>query len=140
MNFGDFTDTNFIIFFATILLLGLVIAAVILIFVLSVRGDEKFQEQIDYESTTTRIYIVDVKKNNIIQLNKSDLGNTVTYDLFSFYTSFHPNDAEKVKNWIFQICVDPKSAGEYLEADIILNNRKKIYPTIILLLVYNRQT
>ena len=140
MNFGDFTDTNFIIFFATILLLGLVIAAVILIFVLSVRGDEKFQEQIDYESTTTRIYIVDVKKNNIIQLNKSDLGNTVTYDLFSFYTSFHPNDAEKVKNWIFQICVDPKSAGEYLEADIILNNSKKLCFTLLRLLEYNPQT
>ena len=80
MNFGDFKDTNFVIFLTTIILLVVVIVAVSIIFALSVSGDEKFKQQVDYESTTTRIYIIDVKKNNIVQLNKSDLGNNITYD------------------------------------------------------------
>ena len=139
MKLGDFTDTNFIIFFAIIVLLLLVIISIVVLYIVSVYKDRKFKEQVDYESTTTRIYIIDVKKNKIIQLNKSDLGNKIVYDLFSFYTSFHPNDAERVKNWVFQICIDPKTAGEYLEADILLNNNKKLCFTLLRLLEYNPQ-
>lgn len=140
MKFGDFTDTNFVIFFSIIIALVVLISLVILFFAISVKNDADFEKQVDYESTTTRIYIIDVKKNKIVQLNKSDMGNKVTYDLFSFYTSFHPNDSERVKNWIFQICVNPKTAGEYLEADILLNNSKKLCFTLLRLLDYNPQT
>jgi EAL domain-containing protein (putative c-di-GMP-specific phosphodiesterase class I) len=140
MEFGNFSDQNFIIFFSVIVLLVVVIALVITFFIISVQNDNKFQKQVDYESTTTRIYIIDVKKNKIIQLNKSDMGNKIVYDLFSFYTSFHPNDSERVKNWIFQICVNPKSVDEYLEADILLNNNKKLCFTLLRLLDYNAQT
>lgn len=140
MKFGDFTDTNFVIFFSIIIALVVLISLVILFFAISVKNDADFEKQVDYESTTTRIYIIDVKKNNIVQLNKSDMGNKITYDLFSFYTSFHPNDSERVKNWIFQICVNPKTAGEYLEADILLNNSKKLCFTLLRLLDYNPQT
>ncbi len=140
MKFGDFTDTNFVIFFSIIIALVVLISLVILFFAISVKNDRDFEKQVDYESTTTRIYIIDVKKNKIVQLNKSDMGNKITYDLFSFYTSFHPNDSERVKNWIFQICVNPKTAGEYLEADILLNNSKKLCFTLLRLLDYNPQT
>ncbi len=140
MEFGNFSDKNFLIFFSLIILLVLVIAAVITFFVVSIENDKKFERQVDYESTTTRIYIIDVKKNKIIQLNKSDMGNKIVYDLFSFYTSFHPNDSERVKNWIFQICVNPKSVDEYLEADILLNNNKKLCFTLLRLLDYNPQS
>ena len=140
MKFGDFTDTNFVIFFSIIIALVVLIILVILFFAISVKNDRNFEKQVDYESTTTRIYIIDVKKNKIVQLNKSDMGNKITYDLFSFYTSFHPNDSERVKNWIFQICVNPKTAGEYLEADILLNNSKKLCFTLLRLLDYNPQT
>ena len=140
MKFGDFTDINFIIFFTIVLLLVVAIAVVITMYAISVHNDAKFKESVDYESTTTRIYIIDVNKNKIVQLNKSDMGSKVTYDLFSFYTSFHPNDSERVKNWIFQICVNPKTAGEYLEADILLNNNKKLCFTLLRLLEYNNQT
>ena len=140
MKFGDFTNTNFVIFFSIIIALVVLIILVILFFAISVKNDRNFEKQVDYESTTTRIYIIDVKKNKIVQLNKSDMGNKITYDLFSFYTSFHPNDSERVKNWIFQICVNPKTAGEYLEADILLNNSKKLCFTLLRLLDYNPQT
>ncbi len=139
MKFGDFTDTNFIIFFSILLLVVILIAVVSTLFGISIHNDRVFREQVDYESTTTRIYIVDVKKNKIVQLNKSDMGNKITYDLFSFYTSFHPEDSERVKNWIFQICVNPKTAGEYLEADILLNNKRLCF-TLLRLLDYNSES
>ena len=88
MKLGDFSDQSFVIFFSLIIALSLLIVVVVVFFILSIENDKKFHEQVDYESTTTRIYIIDVKKNKIVQLNKSDMGNKITYDLFSFYTSF----------------------------------------------------
>ncbi len=140
MKFGDFSDINFIIFFTIMVVLFIALLTIVLIFSISVRSDRRFRERVDYESTTTRIYIIDVKKNKIVQLNKSDMSHKITYDLYSFYSSFHPNDSEKVKNWIFQICVDPKSAGEYLEADVLINGSRKVYFSLLRLLEYKPES
>ena len=137
MKFGDFTDINFITLFVVIIVLFVAIVVIGTLYFLSLHNDYKFRQQVDYESTTTRIYVIDVKRNNIVQLNKSDMGSKIVYDLFTFYSSFHPNDSERVKNWIFQICVDPKAAGEYLEADILMNNNRKLCFTLLRLLEYN---
>ena len=137
MRLGDFTDVNFIIFLVVIIVLGVSLAVIIFLYVLRVYSDDKFKLQVDYESTTTRIYIVDVKNNKIVQLNKSDIANKVTCDLFSFYTSFHPNDSDRVKDWIYRICVDYKNADEYLEADISLDSNKRFSFALLRLLSYN---
>ena len=136
MKLGDFTDINFIFFFALIITFGVLIAMVILFFVLSHRSESNFKKQVNYESTTTRIFVIDVKKNKFVQFNKSDIGNKITDDLFTFYSSFHPNDIERVKNWIFQICTNPKDAPEYLEADVLTNKNKGFCFSLLRLVDY----
>ena len=136
MKLGDFTDPNFIIFFVLILTFAAVLGLVIFFFVISLLNENEFQKQINYESTTTRIFVIDVKKNKFIQFNKSDIGNKVTDDLFTFYSGFHPNDIERVKNWIFQICTDPNNAPEYLEADILMNKNKGFCFSLLRLVDY----
>ncbi len=71
--------------------------------------------------------------------NKSDISNKKTADLFSFYSSFHPNDVEKVKSWIFDICVNPDEVNEYLEADVLINKTNKVCFSLLRLLEYNRE-
>ncbi len=136
MKLGDFTDISFVIFFVLILLFAIVLGVVILFFVISLYNENEFHKQINYESTTTRIFVIDVKKNKFIQFNKSDIGNKVTDDLFTFYSGFHPNDIERVKNWIFQICTDPNNAPEYLEADILMNKNKGFCFSLLRLVDY----
>ena len=136
MKLGDFTDPNFIIFFVLILTFAVVLGLVIFFFVVSLLDENEFQKQINYESTTTRIFVIDVKKNKFVQFNKSDIGNKVTDDLFTFYSGFHPNDIERVKNWIFQICTDPNNAPEYLEADILMNKNKGFCFSLLRLVDY----
>lgn len=134
----NFIQEHLYIYIAIFVLLGLAVVLVTFFFIYSSLNEKKFKEQIDYESTTTRIYVVDVKQNKIVSLNKSDMSNKETFDLFSFYNNFHPNDVERVKNWIFQICVSPKDAGEYLEADVIVNHSsKKTYFSLLRLIGYN---
>ena len=139
MKLGDFTDINFIIFFILIITFGVLIGLVILFFILAHKDEANFQKQVNYESTTTRIFVIDVKKNKFVQFNKSDIGNKTTDDLFTFYSSFHPNDIERVKNWIFQICTNPKEAPEYLEADVLTNKNKGICFSLLRLVDYKSE-
>ena len=126
MRFGDFTDYRFIIFFVTLIIIGVLLALVVTFYAIGESNERKFKKQISYESTTTRIFIIDVKKNRYVVFNKSDISNKKTADLFSFYSSFHPNDVERVKSWIFDICVSPDNVNEYLEADVLINKTNKV--------------
>ena len=60
MKLGDFTDINFIIFFVLIIVLGLLLSLVIMFFVIAHVNENRFYRQINYESTTTRIFVIDV--------------------------------------------------------------------------------
>ena len=133
MRFGDFTDVSFIIFFIVMFAISAVIVATTIFFVVSQINETKFKKSLDYESTTTKIYIIDAKKNRIVAFNKSDMSHKEETDLVSFYNTFHPNDVEKVKNWVFQIMVGQENKDEYLEADVIGPNRKPYFSLLHLL-------
>ena len=139
MRFGDFTDVNFIIFFSLMLLFLAALIVVLVFYAIYKNGESNFQKQIAYESTTTRIFIIDVKKNKYVVFNKSDISSKHSADLFSFYSSFHPNDIERVKNWIFDICVHPEETPEYLEADVIINNTHRVCFSLLRLLEYKQE-
>ena len=139
MRLGDFTDYRFIIFFVSLIVIALLLTLVITYYAIGAHNERKFNKQISYESTTTRIFIIDVKKNKYVVFNKSDISNKKTADLFSFYSSFHPNDVEKVKSWIFDICVNPDEVNEYLEADVLINKTNKVCFSLLRLLEYNRE-
>ena len=136
MRLGDFTDINFIIFLVLIITFGVLLTVVIILYAIHVAGERSFTKQVQYESTTTRIFIIDVKKNKYVMFNKSDISTKTTNDLFSFYSSFHPNDIERVKSWIFDICTRKPDTPEYLEADVIINNTHRICFSLLRLLDY----
>ena len=136
MRLGDITDINFIIFLVLIITFGVLLTVVIILYAIHVAGERRFTKQVQYESTTTRIFIIDVKKNKYVMFNKSDISNKTTNDLFSFYSSFHPNDIERVKSWIFDICTRKPDTPEYLEADVIINNIHRICFSLLRLLDY----
>ena len=139
MRLGDFTDYRFVIFFVSMLVLAVLLAVVISFYAIGEHNERNFKKQVSYESTTTRIFIIDVKKNKYVVFNKSDISNKKTAELFSFYSSFHPNDVERVKNWIFEICVSPNDVNEYLEADVLINKTNKVCFSLLRLLDYNRE-
>lgn len=99
--------------------------------------NKKYRQRILDESNTTRIFIIDVKKNVVTYFNRSDIRHKKTMDLAGFYQKFHPNDVEKVKNWIFAICMDAKTSIQYLEADVLVNRGKSSYFSLLKLLKYD---
>ena len=95
------------------------------------KRDKGYDNRIQAESTTLRIYIIDPKNNSVVYFNRSDLRNKRRIDINTFYSHFHINDIDKVKSWIFDICTDYKNADKYVEADVLLNHGRSTYFSLL---------
>ena len=139
MQWWNFQDQQFLTFF--IIIVSIIILA--LIFVISFSVNQKiysnYLKKIEEESHSTRIYIINIKRNTVAFFNRSDMRNKRTMDLMGFYSHFHENDIEKLKNWILNISIDPKQVDQYLEVDVLVDKARTTYYSILKLLKYNRE-
>ncbi len=139
MQWWNFQDKEFLIFFIIVV----VVLVLLLVFIISFSVNQtiyaSYVNKIKEESNSTRIYTIDIKKNRVTHFNRSNLREKKSMDLLGFYSHFHPNDVEKVKNWILQISIDPKQVEQYLEVDVLLEKSKVTYYSILKLLKYNRE-
>ena len=138
MKWFNFSDRSFVIFFFIMVSLLVLLSIFIVTALISSSFYSKRKRKIGSESNTLRIYIINVKRNEVTFFSRSNLKNKYTMDLSDFYDRFHPNDAEKVKNWIFSICVDVKSAEQYLEADALIEKDKNPYFSLLKLVKYDQ--
>ena len=137
MKWFDFNDPIFVIFVIIASLLGLFLTFIIISAAISSKRDYGYVERMKAESTTLRIYTIDVKNNAVTYFNRSDLKDKRRIDLNTFYSHFHINDIDKIKAWIFSICTDYKTADKYLEADVLVNHGKFTYFSLLKLLKYD---
>ena len=139
MEWWNFQNKEFLIFFIIIVVIVVAVFAFSLSFSIYQKFYLNYRNKIKAESNSTRIYIINIKKNTVTFFNRADLRRKKTMDLLGFYSHFHPNDVEKVKNWILSISIDPKQVEQYLEVDVLLNKNKTTYYSILKLLKYNRE-
>ena len=131
MKWFDFTDIKFVLFFIIIVVVVAFLAFMIVSVSISFNKDHKYIERMKAESTTLRIYIIDVKNNSVTYFNRSDLRDKRQTDLNAFYSHFHTNDIDKIKAWIFDICTNFQTADKYVEADILVNHGKQTYYSLL---------
>ena len=136
MKWWDFSDIAFVSFFTIILILVAVGTIFAVTASISNTRNIKLRNRILSESNTMRIYVVSVKQNKVTYFNRSNLKDKETMDLSEFYSRFHPNDIEKIKSWVFSICVNDKEAEEYLEADAMIEKTKKPVFSLLKLIKY----
>ena len=109
----------------------------VLTYIFSSRRDQSYDRRIKAESTTLRIYIIDVKNNKVTYFNRSDLKDKKEIDMTAFYSHFHINDVDKIKSWVYSICTDYKNADNYLEADVVINHGRSTYFSLLKLQKYD---
>ena len=119
------------------MLVLLFITFLVLTYILFGRRDQSYDKRIKAESTTLRIYIIDVKNNKVTYFNRSDLKGKKEIDMTAFYSHFHVNDVDKIKSWVFSICTDYKNADNYLEADVVINHGRSTYFSLLKLQKYD---
>ena len=137
MKWFDFTDTTFVIVFVITLVLILLVAFVIATYVLMNYNFKSYEKKIEQESISTRIFAIDVKNNVVTFFNRSDMKDKKEMDFSSFCFHFHPNDTDKVKEWILSIMENPKTCDQYLEADVVVNRGKATYFSLLKLIKYD---
>lgn len=137
MKWFDFTDSNFLIMFIVIVAFVLLMTFFIVSFTLNSKKIKKYAQLIQDQCYTIRIYVINVKKNTVTYFNRSDIKDKKTVDISSFYQRFHPNDIEKVKSWIFSICMNVKTADQFIEADILKHYGKGSSFSLLKLIKYN---
>lgn len=137
MDWFNFNDITFLTFFIVVILFVLVITFVVVTFVVLQNLEKNGTSQIKNDSFNTRIFVIDVKKNLVTYFSRNNLRNKKTVDLNGFYARFNQNDIEKVKSWIFNICLDFKNADPYLEVGILNEKGRESYFSLLKLLKYN---
>jgi len=137
MEWFNFSDIKFLTFFIIVSALLVILAVILITNSISRYGDKKYANRLIAESTTLRIYIIDVKNDVVTYFNRSDLRNKKCIGMSTFYSHFHANDVEKVKDWIFSICTNYATADRYLEADVLMNHGRNTYFSLLKILKYD---
>ncbi len=137
MRWFDFTDPTFATVFVITLVLITLVIFVIITYVLMNYNFKAYEKKIEQESISTRIFAIDVKNNIVTFFNRSDMKDKREMDFSSFCFHFHPNDTDKVKEWILSIMENPKTCDQYLEADVVVNRGKATYFSLLKLIKYD---
>ena len=137
MKWGDFTNVPFVAFLVIVILLAVLLVFIIVTMSVINHSFRTYEKKLEQESISTRIYAIDVKNNTVTYFNRSDMKDKRKMDLMSFYLHFHHNDSEKVQQWVYSICTNPRTAEQYLEADVLTNRGKATFFSLLKLIKYN---
>ena len=137
MKWWDFSDKAFLTFAIISLVLLVLAIFVIITFSLSSSLEHKDLKKYKDGSLTTRVYVIDVKKNVVTYFNKNNIRQKRKIDMNGFYQRFNAMDIGKVKNWIFNISLDFKSVDPYLEVDVLVNKGHTSYFSLLKLIKYD---
>ena len=131
MIWWDFTNQQFIIFFTLVVSVVVLISFLITTFSLSNAHISQNANSISREGKSVRIYIIDLKNNNVIYFTRNDLKNKERISLSQFYLFFSEKSVDKLKNWIYGICIENRALSDYIEVDIVSRKSKKNYYSIL---------
>ena len=131
MVWWDFTNQQFVIFFTLVVSVVVLISFLITTFSLSNAHISQNANSISREGKSVRIYIIDLKNNNVIYFTRNDLKNKERISLSQFYLFFSEKSVDKLKNWIYGICIENRALSDYIEVDIVSRKSKKNYYSIL---------
>jgi len=126
MRFLAFTD-----FLSPLNILGMVvitiaIIALVVIFVMFFMlhfSQKKFINDIENASNTLRIYVIDVKNDNVSYFNSSQLTARKSSSITAFYNQFESREREKLITWVGDL-LENKDTNKFLEIKVYIKVKK----------------
>lgn len=138
MEWWNFSNTTFVIFFSICLLFILLVIALSITFAFSLKKDGDIAADIVRETNVVRVLIINPKENRVTYFDRINLKEKKAISLTKFFNNFHEQDVEKVKEWIYSMYIDHKQVDEYIEADIVANHGRNNYFSVLRLLKYDQ--
>ena len=137
MIWWDFTNRDFLILFIIMVIVVVMFVFYYIAFMVHNRVDKKHDLAIEKASNTTRIFVIYFKEDRVVYFDKNNVKKKTTTNLVGFYSNFHENDVDKVKRWIYSICVTRVDVENFIEADIIAGHGRENYFSLLQLLKYD---
>lgn len=131
MQWWNFQDTTFLIFFIVIVSSFAFLLFYVVTFILSYRFKLKRQLEIGGETSTVRIYNIDFKNNSVVFFDRRSLNQKKKITLAQFYHRFSDEDADKVRNWLYAICVENRTVNDFIEVDMVSSRGRSIYFSVL---------
>ena len=139
MEWWNFSNPGFLTLFISFTTVIVLFIFFVVSFFLSNYFEQRNVSNIKQASTTARIFVIDFKNDIVIYFDKNNIGKKHKTNLVGFYSSFHENDADKVKDWIYSICVRRKDVENFIEADVLIDRGKENYFSLLQLIKYDSE-
>lgn len=141
MDWWNFTDVEFLIFFSLMIILLLLALGMVISFIVQKKISLHRNRELTEESNTIGIYVIDFKNNNVLYFSRYSIKEKEKMPLSKFYLRFAENDVDKLKGWLYSICVENRSTDDYLEVDMMSNKNKgsSVYYSILKRIRYNEE-
>lgn len=140
MDIWNFNDYRFVIFFAISLALLVLAGIVIATFIISRKQEYTFEKNIKKEANTIVVYVVDFKNSSVLFFNRSAIHIKNKITLSQFYLRFNSTDVEKLKEWLYAICVENRTVDDFIEVDMVTSKSKNNYYSLLKKLKYDQAT
>ena len=137
MIWWDFSNQDFLYLFVIITILLVLLVFILVAFSFHNYSDMKHNLAIKKASSAIRIFIINFKDDKVVYFDKNNVKKKITTNLVGFYSNFHENDVDKVKQWIYSICVTRTEVENFIEADIISGHGRENYFSLLQLLKYD---
>ena len=126
----DFTNPINILGMVLVAIAIVVIVVIFIMFLMLHFSQKKFINDIENASNTLRIYVIDVKNDNVSYFNSSQLTARKSSSITSFYNQFESREREKLISWVGDL-LENKEAAKFLEIKVFIKV-KKIYVSSLL--------
>lgn len=108
-----------------------VVAILIISFSISVNNEKTHEERVSDLSTSTRVYVVDLKNDVVKFFNRSLLRQKRTSSLVDFYSQFKIDERAKLIKWVSDL-IDPSlDTKPYFQVNVLESKHNKLRYSIL---------
>ena len=123
--FNQLIESGNLYIFIAFLLLGILLIALIISFILIHANGRKFIKKMSEATNSLRVYIFDSKNDQVRYFNRSKLQRKKTSTITEFYNQFPADDRDKIITWIGNLLDGVENTPKYLEINVLFNYNKK---------------
>lgn len=120
-----------IIFIIAVSFFTICLVVFLITLIVSINNSKKFERTMTESSNSLRVYIVDIKEDNVLFFNRATIRNKRESSVTEFYNQFPASEREKLIEWIGRL-VDPNdNPPQYLEIDVMISKLQKKYHSLL---------
>lgn len=114
-----------------LLLLLVLLIVLIITFSISNKRYDDYLKQIDEQTNSVRVFIIDLPNNSVKFFNASTLSKVTYMTTGEFYSQFPLSQQKKVIQWINAVLDSSSQAPDIFEADVQVSRNRKQYFSLL---------